>query len=113
MVSAQNTNFYHLVWNKTNLKDVIAENPTKTKLECVDVVADKLKKIQYGLFDLSMRDKATTSANGNSSYEGSQEAEGDEDDDDGGQHAYDAVNTEQADLIQRNGTWIDIYALLQ
>ncbi|KAG5989229.1 hypothetical protein E4U52_005796 [Claviceps spartinae] len=57
MVSAQNTNFYHLVWNKTNLKDVIAENPPKTKLECVDVVADKLKKVQYGLFDLSMRDK--------------------------------------------------------
>ncbi|KAG6103477.1 hypothetical protein E4U14_006234 [Claviceps sp. LM454 group G7] len=72
MVSAQNTNFYHLVWNKTNLKDVIAENLTKTKLECVDVVADKLKKVQYGLSDLTMRDKATTSANGNSYCEWAQ-----------------------------------------
>ncbi|KAG6112643.1 hypothetical protein E4U14_001967 [Claviceps sp. LM454 group G7] len=53
----QNTNVYHLVWNKTNLKNVMAENPTKTKLECVDIVADKLKKVKYGLFDLSMRDK--------------------------------------------------------
>ncbi|KAG6131019.1 hypothetical protein E4U12_003938, partial [Claviceps purpurea] len=53
----QNTQFYNLVWNNTNLKDVVAENPTKTKLECVDIVADKLKKVQYGLFEPSMRDK--------------------------------------------------------
>jgi peptidyl-tRNA hydrolase len=45
----ENQQFYLSEWRETTLQRVIASNPTKSKLECLQILFDKLQKIQQGL----------------------------------------------------------------
>jgi hypothetical protein len=45
----ENRQFYMSEWRETTLPRVIASNPTKSKLECLQILFDKLQKVQQGL----------------------------------------------------------------
>jgi hypothetical protein len=45
----ENRQFYMSEWRETTLTFVAMKNPTKSKLECLQIMIDKLEKIQRGL----------------------------------------------------------------
>jgi hypothetical protein len=45
----ENRQFYMSEWRETTLTFVVMKNPTKSKLECLQIMIDKLEKIQRGL----------------------------------------------------------------
>jgi hypothetical protein len=42
----ENRQFYMSEWRETTLTFVVMKNPTKSKLECLQIMIDKLEKIQ-------------------------------------------------------------------
>ena len=45
----QNRQLYLLEWRTTTFLKIINENPDKNRLECLQILFDKLRKIQQGL----------------------------------------------------------------
>ena len=65
----ENRQLYMSEWRETTLPRVIAENPTKTRLECLEAMFDKLQKIQRGLTQVyqteySLRDQVISACRG-------------------------------------------------
>jgi len=65
----ENRQLYFAEWRETTLLRVIASNPTKSRLECLELLFDKLEKIQQGLsegyqMEFSIRDQVISACRG-------------------------------------------------
>ena len=65
----ENRQLYMSEWRETTFQRVIASNPIKTRLECLQLLFDKLQKIQRGLTETyqnenSLRDQVISACRG-------------------------------------------------
>jgi len=65
----ENRYFYMLEWRETTFQRIITANPAKNRLECLQLLLDKLQKIQSGLSehyqtDNSLRDQVILACRG-------------------------------------------------
>ena len=49
---------YIMLWKGTTLRTIISDNNDKPKIECLDLLAEQLKKIQPGLPPLYQNDES-------------------------------------------------------
>lgn len=60
---------YLTEWKTTHLSRIISENPDKSKLDCLQILFDKLQALQYGLAEdytkeYDMRDQLINACRG-------------------------------------------------
>lgn len=65
----ENQQKYLSEWRETTLQKTISENPVKSKLECFEIMIDKLQKVQRGLsreyqFENNLRDQIINACRG-------------------------------------------------